>query len=279
MKRLKKEIALQTGAHIPVRMKKGVSSGMLLYGNLFYNRRKSALSDEEAFFEGFDFRGATVIDAGAHLGVYTLYFGRQAEGGRVLAFEPNPLTFRLLKKNIGKNRIGNALAVNAGLSNREDTLTYVSRRYNFEKGTFKTDKQEIMRSGRGSLVELQVPVTTIDRAVKEHALSRLDFVKIDTEGFEPFVVEGMRHTLEVFRPVVYLEVHGLTEEQKRGDLRRAAGVLREYDYHVYRLKEGLPEAILEGEGRSGAGAYVAFSGSSERAEKALEHWRKTKFPG
>jgi len=197
----------------------------------------------------------------------------------VLAFEPNPLAFRLLKKNIRKNRIGNALAVNAGLSSKEGTLRYVSRRYNIEKGTFRTDKQEIMKAGGDSLVDLEVRVTTVDTAVKEHALARLDFVKIDTEGFEPFVVEGMRHTLEVLKPVVYLEIHGLTEEQKRADLRRAAAVLGEYGYRLYRLKAGLPEAVLEGAAQDGAGAYVAFAGHSERAEKALEHWRKTTVPG
>ena len=63
---------------------------------------------------------------------------------------------------------------------------------------------------------LIVPVTSIDRYVESAGLSKLDFVKIDVEGAEDAVVRGMTTTLQRFRPVILVEIHGNDGKESEG---------------------------------------------------------------
>jgi hypothetical protein len=52
---------------------------------------------------------------------------------------------------------------------------------------------------------VRVPVTTLDGLVERLGLARLDFVKIDVEGFETEVLDGAARSFERFRPIVFAE--------------------------------------------------------------------------
>ena len=49
-------------------------------------------------------------------------------------------------------------------------------------------------------------LTTLDSFVKENGIDKIDFIKIDVEGNEKFVLEGGKETLEKYRPLVYTEL-------------------------------------------------------------------------
>jgi hypothetical protein len=71
---IKKEIALQVSKCMPIKIKKGISANKLLYGNLFYNRRPEELYEEELFYKNIDLKDKIIIEAGAHIGIYTMFF-------------------------------------------------------------------------------------------------------------------------------------------------------------------------------------------------------------
>ena len=52
---------------------------------------------------------------------------------------------------------------------------------------------------------IQVPVRTVDELAAANHLGRVDLVKIDVEGYEPGVLEGMRKTIEEHRPIILTE--------------------------------------------------------------------------
>jgi FkbM family methyltransferase len=254
---LKNEIALQISRFVPVEIKKGLSRGSKLYGNIFYNRREQEPFEEESFYSALELRGGVVIEAGAHLGVFTMYFAGQVGGGKVLAFEPNPQVFTFLVKNIRRNGLRNVVAVNAGLSDKPGYVRFVSWRYNTAKGTFKSDKQEMMKKRGIMFLEKDAPVTTIDQVVSDYHLERVDLVKIDTEGYEPLVIEGMEETLLRHRPLIYFEIHGLDGSQKEADLKRIYAFLSPRGYRIEKLAKCPVDMSEEDLGCRKGGGYVA----------------------
>src|SRR3989344_3010054 len=57
----------------------------------------------------------TIIDAGAHIGLATLYFAKQYPKAHILAIEPHPINATILRKNVTENRLTNVVVLEAGL--------------------------------------------------------------------------------------------------------------------------------------------------------------------
>lgn len=271
----KKEVLLQCSRIVPIKIKKGICKDMTFYGDFFYNRRSESLNDEEILFAGLELEGKTVLEAGAHMGIYSLYFASKVQNGKLILFEPNPLNFFFLRKNLRANAFRAPVQVNCGLSNSPGKLRFVSKRYNRATGTFKSDKHKVLKQGRGLVFEQDVDVMTIDQAVMLYRLDRVDFVKIDTEGFEPYVIEGMTATLKHFKPKLYFEIHGLNWKQQQSDLNRVLNHIEPRGYQIHRLNAGLPRITRTNVADHGGGGYVAFADMSTDLDKALQPWAGT----
>jgi FkbM family methyltransferase len=161
------------------------------------------LSEEEKLYTNLDLHNKVVMDVGAHIGVYTLLFAKLFRSVRVVSFEPNPDCFSLLCKNIHANGLTNVTAFQVGVSNEEATICFASNKYNTAKGTFRSDRRSDWKMQGKITHERKISVKSIDKVVEELGLDCLDFVKIDTEGFEPCVIEGMPDSLKRFHPLLY----------------------------------------------------------------------------
>jgi FkbM family methyltransferase len=173
-----------------------------------------------AFLHGELRRGDVVADVGAHVGVHALTCARRLRrlgGGRVVAFEPARDSAAKLRAAAARNRL---------------QVTVVERALGREPGTAElradpaygpADAGVRSRHGTGALVQ-RVEVTSFDAWAAEAGLDRLDLVKVDVEGDEPAVVEGMRGSLARLRPrALLLEVKaavlrrsGLGADELRG---------------------------------------------------------------
>lgn len=127
-----------------------------------------------------------VIDIGAHIGMYTVEMGKIAE--RVHSFECSPKSFNYLCSNILiRNLSYKVTTYNTALSNYKGTTKYYIRDpldgggngiSNFEK-----DK---------NIPTIDVPVIQLDT----YEFKNINFIKIDVEGHEEFVLRGALKTLE-----------------------------------------------------------------------------------
>ncbi|WP_022705044.1 FkbM family methyltransferase [Pseudorhodobacter ferrugineus] len=130
------------------------------------------------------------LDVGANIGLTTLLMDQSFKGGRVLAFEPHPVTFGQMDRNISANQTG---------TNRIET-------FNFALG--KADGEVLFRdvdqynTGNSFLLEgslaaaqdaIRVPVRTLDGF--DGTPDHIDLMKIDVEGFELDVLKGAEATL------------------------------------------------------------------------------------
>jgi len=109
--------------------------------------------------------GEVVSDIGACMGVFSVLAGLAVgETGRVYAFEPLEKYASVLKANITLNGLRNVTAVEKALGD--------------SSGTVRMEGITIV-DGTGN-----IPVTTIDAFVREQGIERIDFLKMDVEGFE-----------------------------------------------------------------------------------------------
>ena len=133
--------------------------------------------------------GMAVIDAGAHVGYYTLLAARQVgPTGRVYAFEPEPANYDLLLRNIQRNEYTNIVAVNAALSRGVGQATlYLTGLDNGRHSLFRHGLPQ-----QGSVI---VEITTLDAFLESEGGTRVDLVKVDVEGSEADVLKGMEQLL------------------------------------------------------------------------------------
>lgn len=148
-----------------------------------------------------------VVDVGAHIGRYTLIAARK--GAKVIAIEPDPSNFALLRTNVIANRLSNVVLVPQAMTSRPKTL-WLSLADSTNTGTSSVGPDGITDPShvRGRR-EVQVRGETLDRLVESLKLDRIDWLKIDVEGHEVAVLEGGGIALGITRRLA-LEVSDRT---------------------------------------------------------------------
>ena len=132
------------------------------------------------------------IDVGAHVGITAFQMSRSFE--HVHAFEINPKIYECMNYNLEQRAVGNVTTYPVGLGAREESVTI--------KTTNKSFSTHIDPSQR----EGDVPVMPLDF----YNLENIDFIKIDAEGYEPFVAQGGYNTIERCRPIILYEKRSST---------------------------------------------------------------------
>lgn len=138
--------------------------------------------------------GDIVFDVGANMGIHSVYMSRLAgNNGKVRAFEPVLRTFQELKATIHLNKCKNVITENIALSNEQGTKTMqIFDRHLHEWNTF--GKPDF--GGIKPIETCDVKVDTLDNYCMTNNISRIDFLKIDVEGFEKHVLTGSSDMLK-----------------------------------------------------------------------------------
>lgn len=134
-------------------------------------------------------RGSVVVDAGACLGVFSVF--AHTLGAKVYAFEPSPQTHRSLSRNAPFANVSNV-----ALGDREGTAT-------LRIGPLSCDSISDSGLDLHGTGEVQVTVRTLD----SFAIPHVDFIKIDTEGYEAQILTGASATIKRDRPVIAMSAY------------------------------------------------------------------------
>ncbi|MGI4794480.1 MAG: FkbM family methyltransferase [Janthinobacterium lividum] len=140
--------------------------------------------------------GGTLVDAGANIGAYTLQAARQVgPGGKVFAFEPQEMTFRHLARSASANGFDDrCVLINEGLSDTPARASMIHHPGNPGASNVTLDS-----TGNGPKIVL----STLD---ERDFGDRVDFFKIDVEGFETNVLKGGKAFFARYRPSAISEV-------------------------------------------------------------------------
>jgi FkbM family methyltransferase len=156
--------------------------------------------DMTRLFEALIKPGDIVLDVGANIGCTSILFAGKAK--HVYSFEPSPTTFRYLEENLRSAQLGNVTATNIALGKENESKELVFAANN-RSGAFVSAQST---ASDGHQVEW-IHVMKGDDFVRRQEIHRVDFIKIDVEGFEKQVIEGLTETIARDHPAVVLELN------------------------------------------------------------------------
>ncbi len=155
--------------------------------NEFYEPTETALLKKELK------KGEIFVDIGANIGYYTLIAARLVgPRGKVYAFEPDPVNFRLLEKNIEQNGYLNVVLVNRAVSdNTRSALLYLN----------KTNMGDHRIYNPGEYRD-RIPIRTVSLDDYFKKLDkRVHFIKMDIQGAEAKALKGIRSLVKANRRI------------------------------------------------------------------------------
>lgn len=171
--------------------------------------------------------GDVCLDIGANLGLISLRMSdRAGPSGTVHAFEPQPRMQSYLQRTIGENNIKNIHLHGVALGQERGALQLSIPRGNSGAASLATDHA-------GEAEQFEVSVHRLTDFMKELGVDSVSFIKIDVEGFEPFVIRGGEEFLSDIKPnVIVLEEHG---DFQAGSVPESLRLLMDLDFEVYAL--------------------------------------------
>lgn len=139
-----------------------------------------------------------VVDAGAHNGEFSI-LSVLLGAKKVYAFEPVSGTAEILEKNIS-------------LNNMEDKITIVKKALSNKNGRARISFDYVGDGGASITSEVDknfedIETVSLDNFVKENKIERIDFVKMDVEGFEENVIIGSAEIMKKFKPILSLSAY------------------------------------------------------------------------
>lgn len=189
----------QYNEHKAIKMQPGFE--LYLRKNCEYSRKRFvyriAEKNELVFLDRFNFSDFVCFDVGANIGYWTMYLSAKLRAKQVHSFEPDPVLFSILQKNIVLNKAERQVSENqcAIGADKNDIMLYL---HPDNSG----DNRPYFVEGRNCI---QVQSMTIDTYVKKHRIEKVDFIKMDIQGGEAMAIEGALETLFRYQPVLMVE--------------------------------------------------------------------------
>lgn len=161
--------------------------------------KKEIFAQHTYYFETINAK-PFIIDAGAHIGMTTLYFKKQFPGAEIIAIEPNTINFKLLEENVWENQLDDVTTIQAALTS-----------YGNEAEFFADEKQSWLSTaslvqgawnGEQSTQRQVVPAMQLSSLITRH----VDLLKLDIEGAEQEVLQEAREKLPLIKKIL-MEFH------------------------------------------------------------------------
>lgn len=134
--------------------------------------------------------GYVVIEVGSNIGYFTTMAAKLVgNSGKVYAFEANPGCYELCKENIELNGFGNIAQVkNLAVTNKSGTLMF--QKFNRHQGNSTIVSKDFLGDCLDEVESIQVNSVSLDEAFQDR---KVDLIKIDAEGSEALIFDGMRN--------------------------------------------------------------------------------------
>lgn len=171
-------------------------------------------------------RGQTVLDIGAHIGLFAVVTAKiVGETGRVFSFEPTPFTRGVLEQVVELNGVSDIVEVRSeAVSSERGTTVF------YDTGDAISNANSLVRTER-SKTTIPITLISVDDFVEEKGI-KVDCMKIDVEGVELDVLRGAKRTFLEQRPVVRLGLHPPFILQNGQSLDEIWETLASYDLDV-----------------------------------------------
>ncbi len=201
------------------------------YSNLeeYHHIKREIFADHIYYFDSEN-PTPLIIDAGAHIGIATLYFKKMFPGARIIAIEPNPTSFKLLEQNVWENDLSDVQCINAALvvDDRTEVTLYQDEKMAW---LMTTSVHEGAWSGEQKTTPIVVPTCRLADFIQEP----IEMIKMDIEGSELAVMHSAKDSLPKVQKV-RMEFHARTPKS----LKEMLAVLKPHFSQMTAIKRNLP---------------------------------------
>jgi FkbM family methyltransferase len=170
---------------------------------------------------------AVFLDLGANIGSVTIPLCKRRSDVRAYCVEAAPWIAEYLTRNLAVNNLQKVTTVHRALYMKDDeTFKFFSPKDEFGKGSlspvYTQDGTDVL-------------TITVDTLIQQWGLNKVDFIKIDVEGYEYYTFKGAEKLLKkADAPVILFEfadwAENLATGLKAGDAQR---ILKEYGYNLF----------------------------------------------
>ena len=176
-----------------------------------YVSKKNFTYDEIQTQTKYLSEGDVVIDIGGFSGdTPILYANAVGTSGKVIAFEPNPHSFDILKVNSEINEHLNIHPVNKAITEEAGTYTFHYSDSEYCNGGFASEI-DFGVGATGHVVPLDVSGVNlsnwIDENLTQDEVNRISFIKIDTEGYDYKILRSNKELFTKIRPILEIELY------------------------------------------------------------------------
>ncbi len=191
---------------------------------------------EDKFIKKIIRKGNTVFDIGAHWGGFSIFFGKLVgETGKVYSFEPSSINFRYLKKNVCINNLKKVIRIYKYAVGNEEKLIKLAL------AESSSGHNSIVRDDISVKRYEEVKQISLDNFVNNNSIDKINFIKIDVEGYELEVLKGFEKNLKRLKDLwLFVEYSpGFMEENK------ALELLDFFKYHFDEVYIGHKKKIFK----------------------------------
>ena len=175
-----------------------------------------------------DLKHNIALDIGANVGNHSLYLSTITK--EVHAFEPYEMACKQLEVNISNNSINNIHVHRVGLGSENSVVPlYAPEPGNL--GSASVNRNFKKETGKVCDIEIR----NANEYIKTHDITDIKLIKIDVEGFERSVLNGMGSTLKHNRPVVFFEMSPLTLKTFGKESEFIATFPGSYSFYYFKL--------------------------------------------
>ena len=178
----------------------------------------------KSYFLDIQKKRPVIVDGGSNIGMSVLFFKTFYPDSKIICFEPQRLTFKLLVKNIKYNHLNNVYPYNLALSDNEEPIkVYSSDKYSSCNATILKNMSKSFKK-------------TYDEEVKAVQLSNfieedIDILKLDVEGAEGKIIKELDVNKKIHKiKNIIMEYHNDLDENN--DITEILTILKKNKFNV-----------------------------------------------
>ena len=195
----------------------------------FLFQYKEIMQDEIYLFKTFD-DNPVIIDIGSNVGTSVIFFGKKYPNAQIYAYEPDPVIFQYLKKNVTRNCLANVHCYNAAV-------------YDCEKDLFFNAEGADGGSVTGTESTKSIVVRSKDIKEILKIFPKINMLKIDIEGAENVVIPAAGKDLARIENI-FIEFHQRHDEENH--LPEILSVLNDagFSYSIFNTQDNPSRAFV-----------------------------------
>jgi len=170
-------------------------------------RKKYSIDYDKFIIDRFVCENSICIDVGANIGHLSILMAKKAKNGIVIAIEPQFRIFKFMIENICINNVNNIFPLNAAIDEIKGVKKFYSLANADDQSSFVINMHK-----HSNFKEEKVFAIRLDDLLQAFSFSKVDFLKIDVEGAELFVLKSLG---EFIKNVKYIWFEFIEENYKK----------------------------------------------------------------